>query len=290
MSVLGGVVGIFVQVVEGVLQQLDRGWNQAAVTVLRDTILLPYTLNSTVFTIWSFARGVAMGGLTAVLVYAALRSMLFSLHQQAGDVREWLPRLVMGVVWINGSYFLVQTLLELNNAFVATVLAHISQQTMHNFFAMTIAGGLMLLLINIIIIFAVLYLAVSYFLRAAEIVLLLTLLPFLGALWILEDWAGLWRAAVAELLATIFLQSGQVLVLWLFIALGMAQRNGTAGTTLVNYLSSLACFFLMAKVPGMLRNLFGSAGVFGGRDFGREGSLAALGARVLLALGLGAGA
>lgn len=245
--------------------KLLEGWSQLVTGIVSHTILYPFTLNQAHHDLWVWSRNLSLGFLTVILVYGAVKAMVApATGTDATDLKTMLPRLVVASVFISMSYELVQTLLSLNNAIVKAIVGQLGNRQIDNlfivnFFAadfnnMAIGVSLLLLLLALIVVAVILYVLLTYFVRQAEIVLLTVLAPVLAAFWTLRESSGAWSALMNELIAAIFVQSGQAVVLWLFLKMGFAQgMTDTAGQAFNNLFTSFASMLLMLKVPALFR-------------------------------------
>ncbi|HVB11245.1 MAG TPA: conjugal transfer protein TrbL family protein [Bacillota bacterium] len=226
--------------------------------VLGATLLAPFQLGPAVAAGWTLTRDVAMGLLLVALLYGVLRSQLAPLvGLDATQPWHLLPRLALAVVGVATSLPLVRGLLSANNALCAT-LVHAAPPGSGGLAPM--AGGVLVLSVlpealnpalavgALLALLGAAALACFYIVRAAEIVLLTLLLPIAAALWVVPAAAGVWRALMAELLVSIFVQSVQVVVLLVF-ATGMGLQRATGGTS---WLWSIAALLLLFRCRRLL--------------------------------------
>ncbi len=249
---------MFTGLLSGIVKELARDWTNGTTAVLQVTVFRAFTLGAAAETVWAYSRDVSLAFLAAVLVYGVFRSMFAAAGGAATTPLALIPRAMLGAVMIAYSFQLVAFLLQVNNVFVASVIRAAGGLRIENLLAGGLSDGLLFLVMGLCLLLGVVYLVLTYYVRGAEIVLLTALLPLAGALWTLEEAAQIWSAVLGEILVLIFFQSGQALVFWLFLGLGVGQGPTGAGATLDHYMTALAGIWVAIKVPGLLRNLLGS--------------------------------
>lgn len=242
-----------------------EGWSQLVTGIVSNTILYPFTFNQVHYEMWTWSRNLALGFLTVIFLYGTIKAMVApATGTDSTDLKTLLPRLVVAGVFISMSYQIVETLLALNNALIRAIVEQLSQAQINNLFivnffafdlnTMAIGVVLLLLLLALILIVVILYVLLTYFVRQAEIVFLTVISPMLAAFWVLRESSGTWGTIMSELIAAIFVQSGQAVVLWLFLKMGFVQEaTETAGQAFNNLFTSFACMLLILKVPALLR-------------------------------------
>lgn len=258
-----------------------EGWSQLVTGIVSNTILYPFTLNQVHHEMWAWSRNLALGFLTVIFLYGTIKAMVApATGIDSTDLKTLLPRLVVAGVFISMSYQIVETLLALNNALIKAIVEQLSQAQINNLFIVnffasdlnTLAVGvvLLILLLALVLIVVILYVLLTYFVRQAEIVFLTIISPILAAFWVLRESSGTWGAVMSELIAAIFVQSGQAVVLWLFLKMGFVQgATVTAGQAFNNLFTSFACMLLMLKVPALLRTFINNR-TAGGYSMSKE--------------------
>lgn len=234
------------------------------VGVLVGTVLRPLQLGPEVIGAWLIMRDVAAGLLLAALLYGVLRSQIGALvGLEAGEPWGLLPRLALAALGVATSLSLVRGLLFANNALCAAILGALPAG--RGGLARPLTGGLMLIpaaaafslasdAAALLILIGVAALVCFYIMRAAEIVLLTLLLPVAAALWVVPAAAGVWKALMAEILVSIFIQSVQVVVLLVFAA-GMGVGRAAEGAS---WLWSIAALALLFRCNRLLRMAVGA--------------------------------
>lgn len=245
---MGAVLPLLQLVLGGAFGQMAP----VAAQMLRATLLQPYTLGPVVAAAWSVARDVALSALGCVLAYGAVRAML------AGD-RPWdlLARAALAGAGAQLSLDLVTWMLQVNNQLVAALAGPAgagAEQALLLPLGALAGSGLDLLpaAVGIVVVAGAIWVAVTYFLRAAEIVVLAMVAPFAAVVALVPAGGGVWRALVAELVPAVFMQAGQALVLWAFVGVA-APAGGPAG--LAQLFTALAALTLLGRVRGLLRTL-----------------------------------
>ena len=255
--------------------------------LLQHTVLAPYSVNSDIHSAWVITEKLALSGVVLVIIYGALRRMAAGATGiDATEARDIAPRAVVAVLLILYSYRIVIWLLSANNAFVNYImqvikstgnpdgwingLAAVIGNAAGALVGITAASAFTGLAIPILLVFVgfavvgfIAYLALLYYLRAAEIVFLLLLLPLTAAGWVLDESSGLWKFIFGELLAVIFQQSAQVLMFLAFFHLGITEKTTDFMAYFQNMLVAAASFLLMAKAPRLVHEAVESSGIFG---------------------------
>jgi hypothetical protein len=283
---------LFVDLIKYLVTKLLEGWSQLVTGIVSNTILYPFTLNQVHHGMWEWSRDLSLGFITVVLVYGALKGMVApATGIDSTDLKMLLPRLVVAGIFITMSYKIVEMLLALNNALILAIVDRVSQAEVNNLFlvnfftsnieSMAIGVALLILLLALVLIVVILYVLLTYFVRQAEIVFLTILSPVMASFWVLRDSSGAWGAVMAELIAAVFIQAGQAVVLWLFLEMGFIQgETDTAGQAFNNLFTSFACMLLMLKVPSLLRTFIHNRAA-GGYSMMKEMSLVLFASRVL---------
>jgi hypothetical protein len=199
----------------------------------------------------------------------AVRLLLMAYHLMVGrslglpslSVREALPRLAVLVVLAHNSLLLCQWLIDFNNALCQGVdalfqvsLLRLAIEAIFHSFAGTTAGAvnlLLLLSLALFLLIQVLLLSWQMLVRLATIILLTSLAP---VAFLSETWLSRWISAFTT---TILIQFVQVSALALggmlaaFFAGNIFQ--GFSDQLVISLLVSNALFFLVLRVPSMLR-------------------------------------
>lgn len=258
-----------------------EGWSQLVTGIVSNTILYPFTLNQVHYEMWVWSRNLALGFLTVIFLYGTIKAMVApATGMDATDLKTLMPRLVVAGVFITMSYQVVEMLLAVNNALIRAIVEQLSQAQVNNLFIvnffvsdlnnLAIGVVLLLLLLALILVVVILYVLLTYYVRQAEIVFLTVISPILAAFWVLRESSGMWGGVMNELIAAIFVQSSQAVVLWLFLKMGFVQgTTETAVQALSNLFTSFASMLLMLKVPALLRTFINNRAA-GGYSMAKE--------------------
>lgn len=231
---------------------LIRGLQPAIVRALQATLLHPFVLGPGVQAAWSLTRDIAGACLLAALLYGLLQTQIGQMvGLDAGAPWRLLPRLGLASLGVVTSLPLAEALLAANNALVAALVGAVPPGpggvVRPTLGVLTLAVVPSLLSVGsdvaaLIVLVGIAALACFYVLRAAEIVLLTLMLPLAAMLWVVPAAAGVWRALLAELLVSIFVQAAQALVLIVFAA-GMGLPRPAGGASWLWALGALALLF-----------------------------------------------
>jgi hypothetical protein len=240
---------------------------------LQATLLRPFALPPAVLGMWAFMRDAGLGLVAVALAYGAVRSAVGVAAGQPGEPWALLPRAVVAAAGCQLSLALVKSLLSLNNLFVAGVLsasrpgltaplvAPVAASAGLGALSAGLAGALVPEALAVLLAVGLLWLSVTYLVRAAEIVFLALAAPVVAALWVVPQAADAWRVWLGELLTAVFVQSAQVLVLWAVVELGpWGGASGSVGGALESLLEGLASLVLLGRVRTTLRHLSGLLG------------------------------
>jgi Conjugal transfer protein TrbL len=203
----------------------------------------------------SGARLVANGLLVVVTLVGGfnvmVRPYLGSTYHAA---MELLPRLLLGVILINGAPFWGQLAIDVNNALCGVFGAGPPPSINDTIWRSMTPSGLLVVLIYVVM---GLLLVLQQLMRLALVDVLLVCAPLAAVCWILPQtngWARLWGSLFV---GTVFAQFVQVLALRLGFNLATGFPPGTAAG-LIQPLLGIAVLALVLKIPGLMRG--GAAG------------------------------
>jgi hypothetical protein len=197
----------------------------------------------------------------------AVRILLMAYHVLVGRsiglpsliVREALPRLALLVILAHNSLLVCQWLIEFNNSLCQgaddlfqTSLLRLSIEAIFHSFAGTGAVNLLLLFsLALFLIVQVLFLLWQMLVRLATVILLTSLTPFA---FLSETWLARWISAFVTIVLIQFIQVSALALggmLAAFFAGNVLQ--GFSDQLVISLLVSNALFFLVLRVPSMLR-------------------------------------
>lgn len=273
--VVNSVLWAVASILGGVVQTLAG----PAGALLQVSLTQPYPFGTGAETVWAFARGMALAGLTALLVYGALRHMLgAALGLRSASPGLLVARTAVAALGATFTLTLVNWLLQGNEALIRAVVGAgtagdglvsglLGSTALATGGTITAAavGVIAPEVLALVCLGAALWVVAAYYLRAAEILLLGALAPVAAALWMLPESSGVWTAVLAETVVAIFTQAAQLLVVWLAAAAGMAGAGGPLG----NLLLTLALLVMLTRVRPLLQ-----AVIRGGRPQGGWGAVA----------------
>ena len=253
---------VFASPLSGLVATLEA----PTMALVRATVLRPFHLGPAVTASWAVTRDIAMGLLLTVLLYGIIRAQVGSAIGLDGP-SPWqlIPRLLVVVVGVALSLPLVRGLLTLNNLLCSALQAASPDgpgSLVHPLEAglgtAVVPGvlGLAADTVAALILIGLGLLACSYLIRAAEIVLLVLLLPLAMALWVVPAAAGVYRAVVGQLIVAIFMQTVQQLVL-LVLTTGIGGQPPVPG---LNWLWACAALALLFRCRGLLATGVRTAG------------------------------
>jgi len=195
--------------------------------------------------LWGKVRLAADASLALIVAYSGVLIALGKVQRSPYDeALALLPRIGIGLALANGSLWLGQEAILLNNALCAAVgaaLPGFGQVAGTSPTLADVLGHLAYLLTGLLLILQML-------MRLALVEVLLVLAPAGIVLYLLpgtrswgEKWSGLFIAAV-------FTQFVQVLAL----KLGEALIGGSGGTGLLDFFTGIAVLVLVLKIPGLM--------------------------------------
>lgn len=242
-------------------------------SLVSHTLLEPFQLPVAVGAPWAALRDIGFAVLTVVLLYAVVRWQLstwMDAQQQPSPVLV-LPRLGVAALGVALSLDLARGLLTLNNALVATLLHLAAQEAPTSLLdpvSLALLAGIPLALgigpevLALIGLGAVLVLVITYALRSAEIAVLTLVLPIAAALWVIPAASGFWKAALGELLVSVFMQSMQVAMLLAYVA---SMQPVTGESVSFQWIGGFGAIALLFAARRLLRTL-----VRTGREWGED--------------------
>ncbi len=198
----------------------------------------------------------AANGLLAVVALVGgfnvmVRPYLGSTYHAA---MELLPRLLLGVILINGASFWGQLAIDVNNALCGAFGAGPPPSINDTIWRSMTPSGLLVVLIYVVM---GLLLVLQQLMRLALVDVLLVCAPLAAVCWILPQTSGWARVWGSLFVGTVFAQFVQVLALRLGFNLATGFPPGTAAG-LIQPLLGIAVLALVLKIPGLMRG--GAAG------------------------------
>lgn len=267
-SAPSGLSGLLVQLLTQLVKSGSRD-----VTGLLDRYLLvtidtarsghhPLTTNPTLATL-NHGICLAADALLALVVLAlAVRGILDRSVISRYDLRAALPRALVAVVLMHASLTLSQMAIDLNNALSAffSGLGGGTALWSHPLSAAalsgsSLAGDLFQVLVLLALVVVVALLGFVYVVRMALLQVLLVTAPLAALALILPATRGI-AVMWARLFTTVlFMQAGQLLVLSVAAATGLA-----AGSSLASDIYALAAIWVTLKVPAFLAHALSPGG------------------------------
>ncbi|WP_220209338.1 hypothetical protein [Reticulibacter mediterranei] len=197
----------------------------------------------------------------------AVRLLLMAYHVLIGrsiglpslTVREALPRLALLVILAHNSLLVCQWLIEFNNSlcqgvddlFQTSLLRLSIEAIFHSFTGPGAVNLLLLFSLSLFLIVQVFFLLWQMLVRLATVILLTSLTPFA---FLSETWLARWISAFVTVVLIQFIQVSALALggmLAAFFAGNLLQ--GFSDQLVISLLVSNALFFLVLRVPSMLR-------------------------------------
>jgi len=233
----------------------------------------------------SAARTAANGLLAVVTLIGGFNVMIRPyLGSTYHTAMELLPRLLLGVILINGASFWGQLAVDVNNALCGAFGSGPPPTITDTVWRSMMPAGLL-----VVLIYAVmgLLLVLQQLMRLALVDVLLVTAPLAALCWILPQtygWARLWGSLFV---GTVFAQFVQVLALRLGFNLATGFPPGTAAG-LIQPLLGIAVLALVLKIPGLMRGGAAGGNFVGSLVGTAVGAAVGSGASRLVGTGLGA--
>lgn len=262
------------QIAQGILtflQPIVARLNHGSLNFLTQTPVDGTYNNGFVKTFVAFSLGIVDTALATLLVIGGYTIMIGrQIGARSPEMMELLPRIALAVLAAHMSLTFVQWFIDLENALSAGVttlaaLTILTNTLVSLFTTRLLATGWLLFVLVLVLVIMDFLVAWQMLLRLAFLAFLIALAP-LGflcfALPQTHAWGRLW---LTNFVTTVFVQFFQVAILSLGGVLLSALLTGTGdlhtlfsldtdpGQPLLTALMSSAVFFLVLKIPGMLR-------------------------------------
>jgi Conjugal transfer protein TrbL len=249
------------RITSGFLGGLIEGIGGAVTAFPDDTNFIIHTpaalsyRNDQVQQFQSASRLVANGLLAVVALVGGFNVMVRPyLGSTYHSAMELVPRLLLGVILINGASFWGRLAIDVNNALCGAFGGGPPPTINDTVWRSMAPAGLLVVLIYVVM---GLLLVLQQLMRLALVDVLLATAPLAAICWILPQthgWARLWGSLFV---GTVFAQFVQVLALRLGFNLATGFPPGTAAG-LIQPLLGIAVLALVLKIPGLMRG--GAAG------------------------------
>ncbi|MEO8745197.1 MAG: hypothetical protein ABI334_01350 [Candidatus Dormiibacterota bacterium] len=191
----------------------------------------------------------ANAALVVVAMWASYRIMWGHGLRSQYTVRVLLPRLLMGVVLINFSQPMFQSVVVINNTLCDWVQTFVRLDDLSTFragFADDPGAGAWEIITTAVLAAGYDVLAVTYFVRYAILIVLAITAPIAGLMFTLPETHHISKQWMSYFTTNLLMQPMQLFVL----AIGFALERG--GASPVHHLFALASLLLVFKVPGAL--------------------------------------
>jgi len=194
--------------------------------------------------LWGKVRFAADASLALIVAYSGVLIALGKVQRSPYDeALALLPRIGIGLALVNGSLWIGQEAIDLNNALCASIGA-----SLPTFGQAAVSPTLADVLARLAYLLTGLLLILQMLMRLALVDVALVLAPAGIVLYLLpgtrqwgEKWSGIFIAAI-------FTQFVQVLAL----KLGETLIGGSGGTGLLDFFTGIAVLVLVLKIPGLM--------------------------------------
>jgi hypothetical protein len=201
--------------------------------------------------------------LTAVVIALFVRRLADHSLLAEYDLRSAIPRVLLAVVLMNASLSLMQMAVDLNNALSSLGAGLGGGQLPWNgplgspaLDAPSILGDLFQVLVLMGLVLMVAFLGFAYVIRMAVLQVLVVTAPLAALALILPATRGLSRAWTRLFVVAVFMQAGQLLVLSIAAATGLAR-----GGSLAAAIYAVATVWVALRVPRFLALAAGPGGL-----------------------------
>lgn len=233
-------------------------WHQVA--ALADVLIIrlvfqPIQWESPVLQLYGLSRDLAWSLAGLLIVAAAIKSMWpqFSWPHNRWSISFFLERVVAAGLMGMAGVWVVQALLQVNNAVVAALLANATHWN-----PLPPSGGVLspvvVLVVSLAMLLLILYLALFYAVRVIELFLLTAAIPWFALWWATRDDDVALSNLGREMGVVIFIQSFHAGAFWLAVRLMSQDHWGVTG-----FFLELALLWYMTKLPSQLRRLVGAS-------------------------------
>jgi hypothetical protein len=187
--------------------------------------------------------------LVVIAIWASYRIMWGHGLRSQYTARVLLPRLFLGVVLINFAMPLFQAAVVVNNTLCSTIQGFIALDDPSNWLANSAyspSAGIWEIATTGILAVGYDFLAISYLVRYAILIVLAITAPIAGLMSALPETHHISKQWVSNFTTNLFMQPAQLFVLSIGFAL---EKNGA---TPLHHLFALASLLVLFKVPGAL--------------------------------------
>lgn len=210
--------------------------------------------NSVIFNFWLTIVGIADSLFALVIALLGFQIMsATSLGFEEQTLKQMLPRVGLGFLFANTSIFLIDWVVQLNQALITAILNSsegLSGAWLTNAFdpAVLFAGAMPLVTLIFLVVFVLLsvVLLLFYITRLMILAVGAVLAPLLGLLWVLPKFKGMAESSMKAYLVTVFSLFVHVVIIQLASAfLTLPDQVGT--NPLVSVMVGIAMFALLLK-------------------------------------------
>jgi uncharacterized membrane protein YphA (DoxX/SURF4 family) len=174
-----------------------------------------------VYTIWNFMTILSISCIAVILLYLGIKSLSSSSGNsnlgRSVELKMILPRIFCAGIFIILTIPFVDILINFNNVLIEILSVKFNViKALQYISAPTFLGNL----VAIILIFFQMYMAIKimigYWLRVAEVVLMVVVSPAIFTLWINPNWGGYIKEWISRLVTLIFTQFIQILIMVIY--------------------------------------------------------------------------
>lgn len=256
------------------LRQIIQGIIAVIATILHATVLRPYTFgySGVPHEIWLVTDRIAWATAGVIFSWEAIQYVWHPWTGSQNSPSLLIGRTFLAVLFAQASYWLLDLMLQVNNALVTDLLRDFATLgPLSNLGAVAANTSLPFWILALIVVFlaGVLGIVFTWAARVAELILMVAIAPVAAILSLTESFRGAWRWLVREFAAAAFSQSVWALTVTLMFwalaggVLGPATSNPSVQVVLscVVGLGFVALSFRAQRwLKGML---FGQSGIAG---------------------------
>lgn len=256
------------------LQQIIQGIVSVIAAILHATVLRPYTFgySGVPHEIWLVTDRIAWAAAGVIFSWEAIQYIWHPWTGSQNSPSLLIGRTMLAVLFAQASYWLLDLMLQVNNALVTDLLRDFATLgPLSNMNAVAQNQSLPFWILALIVVFlaGVLGIVFTWAARVAELILMVAIAPVAAILSLTESFRGAWRWLVREFAAAAFSQSVWALTVTLMFwalaggVLGPATSNPSVQVVL-SCVVGLGFVALSFRAQRWLKGLlFGQGGIAG---------------------------
>jgi len=209
-----------------------QGITQVIAAILQATVLHPYVFDGSTVPadIWQVTDHIAWAGAGVLFIWECLQYIWHPWTGSRNSPSQLIGRTVLAVLLAQSSYWLLDLMLQVNDAMVSTLLhdfATLGPLNSLGALASNTSLPFWILVVVLIFLAGVLGIVFSWAARVAELILLVAIAPVAAILSLTDSFRGSWRWLIREAASAAFAQSMWALTVTLML---WSMEGGVIGS------------------------------------------------------------